>query len=44
MYLESIGAGAAIVVHWVVGAGAVVLAGVGEAGLTLCLDIYVYRT
>lgn len=44
VYLESIGAGAAIVVHRVIGAGAVVLAGVGEAGLTLRLDIYIYWT
>lgn len=43
-YLESIGAGAAIVVHRVIGAGAIILAGVGKAGLTLSLDIYIYWT
>lgn len=44
LYLESIGAGAAIVVHRVIGAGAIILAGVGKAGLTLSLDIYIYWT
>lgn len=44
MYLESIGAGAAVVVHRVIGAGAVVLAGVGQAGLTLSLDTHIYWT
>lgn len=44
VYLESIGAGAAIVVYRVIGAGAVILAGVGKAGLTLSLDIYIYWT
>ena len=44
VYLESIGAGAAVVVHRVIGAGAIVLAGVGQAGLTLSLDTHIYWT
>lgn len=42
MYLKSIRAGAAVVVHRVIGTCAVVLAGVGQAGITLSLDIYIH--
>lgn len=44
VYLKSIGAGATVVVHWVIGAGAIILAGVGETGLTFSLDTYIYWT
>lgn len=40
VYLKSIGAGAAVVVHRVIRACAVVLAGVGQAGLTFSLHAH----
>ena len=44
VHLESIGAAAAVVVHRVVGAGAIVLAGARQAGITLGLDTHIYGT
>lgn len=42
-YLKSIWAGAAVVVHRVIGTCAVILAGVRQAGLTLGLDTHINR-
>lgn len=44
VYLKSIGADAAVIIHRVIGAGAIILTGVGEARLTLGLNTDIYWT